>query len=108
MNVKHVGQVERFSADKMEKVNLFETLRFFCDLYCLRPGQTQKVHSHKENDKIYYILRGEVKVIVGNESRSLQAGEIVLAAAGEPHGVANETEDEAVCLVFMAPHPDAG
>ena len=105
MNVKDVGQAERFSDTKMSKVNLFETSRFFCDLYCLAPGQSQKVHSHERNDKIYYILRGEAKVIVGDEARLLRRGEIVLAAAGEPHGVSNESGEETVCLVFMAPHP---
>ena len=106
MDAKDLGQLERFSAEKLSKVNLFETERFFCDLYCLRPGQSQKIHSHAANDKIYYILRGEAKVTVGEESRSLRAGEIVLAPAGEPHGVRNDSAGDAVCLVFMAPHPD--
>ena len=44
----------------MKKVNLFESPRFFCDLYCLRPGQEQKVHSHADNDKIFkeFVLDG--------------------------------------------------
>jgi len=105
MNVKQVRRLERFSAEKMAKVNLFESPRFFCDLYCLRPGQAQKVHSHAANDKVYFVLRGEVKATVGEESRTLREGELVLAAAGEPHGVSNESGEEAVCLVFMAPHP---
>ena len=105
MQIKKVGACERFDAVAMAKVNLFETPRFFCDLYCLRPGQEQKVHSHAANDKIYYILRGEAKVVVGTESRRLGAGELVLAPAGAPHGIANESALDAVCLVFMAPHP---
>jgi len=35
-----------FSSEKMQKVNLFETDNLFCDLYCLRPGQAQKPHTH--------------------------------------------------------------
>src|SRR5262245_44694133 len=106
MDVKNVKELECFSPEKLSKVNLFETQRFFCDVYCLRPGQAQKVHSHAANDKIYYILRGEAKVTVGEGSRSLRAGDIVLAPAGEPHGVVNDSGSDAVCLVFMAPHPD--
>jgi hypothetical protein len=30
-----------FSADKMKKVNLFDTERMFCDVYCFEPGQTR-------------------------------------------------------------------
>ncbi len=105
MNIKDVSQLEQFADEMMSKVNLFETPRFFCDIYCLRPGQMQKVHSHAENDKIYYIVRGELKVIVGEESRVLTPGQAVLAAAGEPHGVVNESSEDAISLVFMAPHP---
>jgi quercetin dioxygenase-like cupin family protein len=43
---------------------------------------------------------------VGEVSRILRPGEIVLAAAGEPHGVSNDSDEETVCLVFMAPRPD--
>ena len=105
MNVKDLRRLARFSAEKMQKVNLFESPRFFCDLYCLRPGQSQKVHSHAANDKIYLVLRGEVKATIGSETRSLREGEAVLAAAGEPHGISNDSPGPAVCLVFMAPHP---
>ncbi|MGH9361440.1 MAG: cupin domain-containing protein [Thermoanaerobaculia bacterium] len=97
--------LERFGAEGMEKVNLFETERCFCDLYCLRPGQAQKLHTHAASDKVYAVLRGEVVATVGAESRPLLAGEAVLARAGEPHGVRNGSGEDAVCLVFMAPHP---
>ena len=106
MLVKNVKDLECFVGEKMAKVNIFETPRFFCDIYCLKPGQLQKVHSHAANDKIYYILRGEANVTVGEVSKILRPGEIVLAGAGEPHGVSNDSDEEAVCLVSMAPHPD--
>jgi quercetin dioxygenase-like cupin family protein len=105
MEIKHVLAQVAFRDEKMAKVNLFETSRFFCDLYCLRPGQRQAVHSHAGNDKLYYALRGEGRVTVGAETGTLAAGQIVLAKAGEPHGIANESGKDLVCLVFMAPHP---
>ena len=105
MIVKDLKTLERFDSAKMTKVNLFETSRFFCDVYCLLPGQEQKIHSHAENDKIYCILRGEAKVTVGKERQAIGPGRAVLAPAGEAHGIANESSAELVCLVFMAPHP---
>ncbi len=105
MNIQDVLASVAFRDDKMAKVNLFETPNFFCDLYCLRPGQAQKVHSHAANDKFYHALRGKGKVTVGEETRTLAAGEIVLAEAGEPHGIENDSGEELVCLVVMAPHP---
>jgi quercetin dioxygenase-like cupin family protein len=106
MDIREVLAQVSFRDDKMAKVNLYETKKFFCDLYCLRPGQQQKVHSHVENDKLYYALRGEARVTVGEDTRPLKQGEIVLAEAGVPHGIANDGGEDVVCLVFMAPHPD--
>ena len=30
--------VRRFDPAKLQKLNLFQTPRFFCDVYCLSPG----------------------------------------------------------------------
>ena len=95
-----------FSAEKMQKINLFETANFFCDIYCLCPGQVQKVHTHKDADKVYYILEGELIVQVGIEEQACPAGQIVLASAGEPHGVRNSSRKNATILVLMAPNPN--
>lgn len=105
MHFKNALAATEFADETMRKVNLFESERFFCDLYCLRPGQSQKVHSHATNDKVYYILRGAGRVLVGEERRSLGEGDIAFAPAGVPHGVENDSDGDLVCLVFMAPHP---
>jgi mannose-6-phosphate isomerase-like protein (cupin superfamily) len=105
LDVKHILAAIRFRDDKLSKVNLFETENFFLDLYCMRPGQAQAVHSHAANDKVYCVLRGEGRVTVGEETRTLRANEAVLAAAGEPHGIENASTDDLVCLVLMAPRP---
>ena len=36
----------RFAAEKLAKVALFESPRALLDLYCLEPGQEQRVHQH--------------------------------------------------------------
>ena len=46
----------RFSNEKLQKVNLFETAQMFCDVYCLEPGQEQKPHEHAGATKFYYVL----------------------------------------------------
>jgi mannose-6-phosphate isomerase-like protein (cupin superfamily) len=97
--------VRRFDAAKMQKLNLFETSRFFCDVYCLEPGQAQKPHRHDDADKVYAVLEGQVLARVGSESATLGAGEAVLAPAGLDHGVENPGPARAALLVFMAPRP---
>ncbi len=97
--------VRRFDAAKLQKLNLFQTPRFFCDVYCLEPGQEQRPHRHDGADKVYAVLEGEVRVRVGAESAVLGAGAAVLAPAGEDHGIENPGPARAAVLVFMAPAP---
>lgn len=95
----------RFDGAKLQKLNLFETERFFCDIYCLEPGQSQKPHAHAGSDKLYAVLEGSVVARVGGEERELQQGEVVLAEAGQEHGIENRGARRAAVLVFMAPRP---
>jgi mannose-6-phosphate isomerase-like protein (cupin superfamily) len=103
-----VASRARFAAEKMQKVALFESGRFFCDLYCLGPGQAQGIHSHAESDKVYYVLSGRATIEVGEEVAEAEPDMAVLAPAGLPHGVANRSAEPVTLLVFMAPKPEHG
>ena len=105
MPVAFIPDQKQFSKEKFQKVNLFDTERMFCDIYCFEPGQEQKAHSHAENDKIYYVLEGAGVFTVGDESIEGVPGSAVLCPPGVDHGVLNTGDDRLVVLVFMAPHP---
>ena len=55
----------KFQADKMAKIALAQTPRVLLDLYALEPGQSQKVHTHDDQDKIYVVLEGRGRITVG-------------------------------------------
>ena len=105
METRTVSDAIAFSEEKMQKNALFDSPHFFYDAYCLLPGQFQKVHAHEGSDKVYYVLRGAGRFTVGEEERDLGEGNAVIARAGDPHGVSNETQDDLVILVTMAPRP---
>jgi mannose-6-phosphate isomerase-like protein (cupin superfamily) len=106
METRNVESERRFSAEKMQKVNLFETERMFTDIYCLEPGQGQKLHSHSGADKIYFVIEGTGRFNIGDDERDLGPDQIVLAPADVEHGVRNESQARLVMLVFMAPNPN--
>ncbi len=89
----------------MKKNSIFDSPHLFYDAYCLLPGQGQKVHAHAGSDKIYYVLEGTCRFSVGDEEEDLGEGHAVIARAGVPHGVRNETDKNLVLLVTMAPRP---
>jgi mannose-6-phosphate isomerase-like protein (cupin superfamily) len=105
METRNVGSLIRFSDDKMQKISLFDSTKYFCDVYCLKPGQEQRIHSHSESDKIYFVLRGKGTFHIAGEERELGPDEIVIARPGESHGVRNAAGEDLVLLVFMTPRP---
>ncbi len=105
MEIRPVAESLAFSEEKMQKNSLFDSPHLFYDAYCLLPGQAQKVHAHEGSDKVYYVLRGTGRFTVDDEERDLAEGHAVIARAGDPHGVRNETQEDLVLLVTMAPRP---
>ena len=105
MEVRSISDAVAFSEEKMKKNAVFDSPHLFYDVYCLLPGQSQKVHAHEDSDKVYYVLRGTGRFTVGEEEWDLGEGNAVIARAGNTHGVRNETQENLVILVTMAPRP---
>jgi len=95
----------KFQPDKMAKIALAATPRVLLDLYALEPGQSQKVHAHDGQDKIYVVLEGRGRITVGGIDEVVEAGEAVVAAAGVPHGVVNDSGARLLMLVLVSPPP---
>ena len=105
MNIVNISDYQQFRMEKMKKNNMFQTPRFFCDIYCFEPGQEQKGHIHGEQDKVYLVLEGQGMFQVGSEKQILGPGQGTMAPAGEEHGVKNHTDQRLKVLVFVAPNP---
>jgi quercetin dioxygenase-like cupin family protein len=104
MQVVNISEHQQFSIEKMKKNIMFQTSRFFCDIYCFEPGQEQKGHIHGEQDKVYLVLEGQGTFQVGSEKQVLGPGQGTMAPAGEEHGVKNHTDQRLKVLVFVAPN----
>lgn len=103
MEFQKVAEAVRFSAEKYQKQSLFKTEQTALDVYCLMRGQSQKLHSHKQNDKYYVIWEGRATVQIGEEIRELGPGEAALARPGVDHAISNNGTEPVVALVFQAP-----
>lgn len=105
MNLHHLSEYSGFSREKLQKHGVFSTPRFFLDVFCLKPGQAQTAHAHKDADKVYLGLEGAPEVEVDGEKAALPAGVAVHCPAGSTHGVHNPGPGDARVLVFMTPNP---
>jgi len=105
MVVVNLEECQVFAQEKMQKQNLFQTARFFCDVYGFEPGQEQKGHVHQDQDKVYLVIDGEGTFRIGDETRVLSRGQGTMAPAGKEHAVVNHSDQRLRVLVFMAPNP---
>ncbi len=97
----HIGQ----DLQKLYKTTLFQGKQLMLGMNCLEPGQIQKVHTHADQDKFYYVIEGVGRFTVDGLTRSLAAGSVVWAPAGIAHGVESAGPERLVLLVGMAPAP---
>jgi quercetin dioxygenase-like cupin family protein len=105
METRDIQDLIRFSDEKMQKIPLFDSDKYFCDLYCLKPGQDQRIHAHAESDKIYFVLRGRGTFHIAGDERELAPGQAVVARPDQTHGVRNASAEDLIILVFMTPRP---
>ena len=90
-------------ADKAFKHTFLQSDRLLAGLNVLRPGQQQSIHDHPEQDKFYYVVEGSGRFTVGDATQTCDAGMMILAPAGVPHGVVNDGDERLVFLTVIAP-----
>jgi quercetin dioxygenase-like cupin family protein len=68
---------------------------------CLAPGIGVPRHTHTREDETYYVLSGELRVEVDNQSFLLRPGDTLLAPRNIPHQLKNTgTAENRYLLVF--------
>ena len=107
MIVRQIASNAMFEREKHGKSNLVRGEFVFAGLNTFEPGQTQPVHLHVGQDKLYYVLEGRGVVQLEAEESEVSAGDVVLAASGVPHGIRNPGSARLIVMVVFAPPPPA-
>jgi quercetin dioxygenase-like cupin family protein len=94
-----------FRSEKMGKATLFSSERVLVGLNCFEPGQEHALHGHVGMDKVYHVLRGAGVFLLEGREIPMQAGIMLVAPEGVPHGIRNTGEDRLVVLAILAPGP---
>ena len=69
----------------------------------LRVGQSTRTHYHPKAEEIYYILRGEGRMKIGEEERRVGPGDAIAIPAGTLHQIRHQGQEELVFLCCCAP-----
>ncbi|MFN7932303.1 MAG: cupin domain-containing protein [Bryobacteraceae bacterium] len=95
----------QFAAEKMGKVTLGAGTHLYAGLNCFEPGQEHHAHVHADQDKLYVVLAGTGEATVGDETASVQTGDVILAPAGVLHSMRNPGPARLTVMIVFAPPP---
>ncbi len=91
--------------DKMGKATVFESARMLVGLNAFEVGQAHELHSHAGMDKMYQVLEGDGVFLLEGRELPMQAGDLLIAPDGVPHGIRNTGTDRLLVLTVLAPAP---
>jgi quercetin dioxygenase-like cupin family protein len=91
--------------DKPYKATLNASDNMLVGITRLAPGQSQPVHIHVGEDKLYMVLAGTGYFQVGNEYQNAGPGTLVWAPAALQHSVINNAAEVLVLYFVISPSP---
>ena len=80
-----------------------DTPRFNFSIITKQPGDGPPLHVHAGEDDAFYILEGDVVMIVEDEEIVVGPGTFVLVPPGDPHTFANRTQSVVRIVNVHAP-----
>lgn len=94
-----------YSPQKMGKSTIFESSRLLVGLNAFEPGQEHALHAHAGQDKVYYVLEGSGLFLLEGRELPMNAGDLLAAPDGVPHGVRNTGAGRLLVMAILAPAP---
>ena len=67
----------------------------------LNPGMELEAHIDPY-EEIYYVLKGESLMMVGEDERQVKTGDAIWVPIGVPHGMHNNSSEDCIVLVSAA------
>jgi quercetin dioxygenase-like cupin family protein len=95
-----------YRQDKMGKATLYRSPQLMVGLNGFEPGQAHDLHAHATMDKVYHVVAGQGLFLLEDCEIAMEAGLILVAPAGVPHGIRNNGEERLLVVAILAPAPD--
>jgi quercetin dioxygenase-like cupin family protein len=94
-----------YNPAKMGKATLYRSDRLLVGLNAFEPGQEHKLHAHAGMDKVYQVLTGRGVFLLEGREEAMEAGMLLIAPEGVPHGIRNTGDERLLVLAVLAPSP---
>lgn len=67
------------------------------------PGSSVPLHIHRHEDELFHVLQGKVEVVLGEETITGKAGDIIYLPRGVQHAISTQGEETAKVLNYVIP-----
>jgi len=94
-----------YSHHKMGKSTIFRSDRVMVGLNAFEPGQEHALHAHEGMDKVYQVIEGQGVFLLEDDEVPMEAGVLLVAPEGSPHGIRNTGTGRLLVLAILAPAP---
>ena len=95
----------QWRAEGMGKSTIYQSSHLLVGLNAFEPGQAHTLHAHAEMDKVYLVIEGQGLFLLEGSEVAVQVGEMLVAPAGVPHGVRNNSNARLLMMAMLAPAP---
>ena len=68
----------------------------------IKPGTTNKINVHDDQEQVYFVLQGGGIIQVGEEKADVKAGDSIFLPVSVPHGFVNNMEKLTILLMIGA------
>ena len=90
----NIQEIQKFSGEQLNNINLFDGEAFFGRLLCFARGNVVPYHKHEHTDEVFDVLEGEGTILIdGREMRGVP-GTILYVPAGTEHGFRADGSDK--------------
>jgi mannose-6-phosphate isomerase-like protein (cupin superfamily) len=109
MDIQNIEQVPAFTTKDGSEIRELLAYRNSCIRNQtlaearLPPGKSTTPHRHTKTEEIYYLLSGQAKMRVGQETRSVGPGDAIAIPPGASHQITNTGTEMLVFLCCCAP-----
>jgi len=90
---------QRILGGGTDKPDLMSTIRNVWRM-TVPPGETNRIHTHENEEQVYVILKGDGIIQVGEERRQVRAGDAIYLPNKIGHAFVNNGKGPTVILAF--------
>src|SRR5437870_13547257 len=94
----HPAEHAVYDSQKMGKSTIYRSDGILVGLNAFEPGQEHKLHAHAGMDKVYHVLEGRGEFLLEGQTIPMQAGIMLIAPEGVPHGIRNTSSARLLVL----------